>query len=102
MPSHERFYRLVARIPLGRVATYGQIAKLAGMPGRARQVGYALAHSPTDIDLPWHRVINAKGQVSPRSGSGFHHMQRALLEREGVVFDGDRIDMKRHLWRPRT
>ena len=100
--TYDLFYRLVARIPLGRVATYGQIADLAGKPGRARQVGYALAHVPAEVDLPWHRVINARGQVSPRRGSGFHHMQRAMLEAEGVHFDGDRIDMKRHLWRPRS
>ncbi len=98
--TYDLFYRLVARIPLGRVATYGQIADLAGKPGRARQVGYALAHVPDEVDLPWHRVINARGQVSPRSASGFHHMQRAMLEAEGICFDGDHIDMKRHLWRP--
>ena len=99
--TYDLFYRFIERIPLGRVATYGQIAGLAGKPGRARQVGYALAHAPADADLPWHRVINARGQVSPRRRTGFHHMQRAMLEAEGVRFDGDRIDMKNHLWRPR-
>ena len=99
--SYDRYYRLIARIPLGCVATYGQIADLAGMPGRARQVGYALAHASADVDLPWHRVINARGEVSPRRRSGFHHMQREMLEAEGIRFEGDRIDMARHLWRPR-
>lgn len=99
--TYDLFYRLVARIPQGRVATYGQIADLAGQPGRARQVGYALAHAPAEVDLPWHRVINAMGKVAPRRSSEFHHMQRAMLEAEGIRFDGDRIDMKRHLWRPR-
>lgn len=99
--AYEQYYGIIARIPVGRVATYGQIAALAGRPGRARQVGYALAHLPRDFDVPWHRVINAKGQVSPRKHSGFHLMQRAMLEDEGVLFDRDRIDMKRHLWRPR-
>ena len=99
--SYEQYYRVIARIPSGRVATYGQVAALAGRPGRARQVGYALAHLPRHYDLPWHRVINAKGMVSPRRRSGFHLLQRAMLEDEGILFDGDRIDMEKHLWRPR-
>ena len=99
--TYDLVYGLIARIHRGRVATYGQIAALAGKPGRARQVGYALAHAPADSSLPWHRVINAKGRVSPRSNSRFHQMQRAMLESEGVLFDGDRIDMKKYLWHAR-
>ena len=60
-------YDMVGRIPYGKVATYGQIAHLAGYPGRARQVGYALAGMPEEMDLPWHRVINAQGKISPRA-----------------------------------
>lgn len=89
------------RIPPGRVATYGQVAALAGLAGYARQVGYALHSSPEGLDLPWHRVINAKGEVSPRSEPGPEGFQRHLLEEEGVVFDAkDRLDLKRYQWDP--
>ena len=93
-------YRLVARIPRGQVATYGQLATLAGFPGRARQVGYALAGMPEDLDLPWHRVINAQGKVSPRTSSKFHELQYSLLEQEGIVFVENRIDLRQYLWNP--
>lgn len=95
---HE-FYAVVARIPRGRVATYGQIATLAGYPGHARQVGYALAATPQDLDLPWHRVINARGEVSPRARSQMHRYQQALLEEEGVEFVKGRVDLRRFAWR---
>ena len=92
----------VARaIPRGRVATYGQIALLAGSPGAARQVGYAMNDLPQDSNVPWHRVINAKGEVSSRA-SGDEELQRVLLEQEGITFDTRlRIDLDRYLWRPR-
>lgn len=101
MSSHLRFYDVVRRIPPGRVATYGGVARVAGVPGGARQVGYALAAlADDDIDVPWHRVINAKGEVSRRSGGrSFERIQRALLEAEGVVFDArGRIDLDRYGW----
>ncbi|WP_017712435.1 MGMT family protein [Prochlorothrix hollandica] len=91
------------QIPLGRVATYGQVATLAQLPGRARLVGYALFRValPQD-DIPWHRVINAQGQISQsphRRGSDF--MQRQLLEEEGIVFgDRDKISLQRYGWQP--
>lgn len=93
-------YRVVARIPRGRVATYGQVATLAGYPGRARQVGYALAGMPEELDLPWHRVINAQGRISPRVHNGFHEWQYDLLEGEGVVFRNNRVDLACFRWRP--
>ncbi len=93
-------YRVVARIPRGRVATYGQVATLAGYPGRARQVGYALAGMPEELDLPWHRVINAHGRISPRVHNGFHEWQYDLLEGEGVVFRNNRVDLACFRWRP--
>jgi methylated-DNA-protein-cysteine methyltransferase-like protein len=93
-------YWWVARIPCGQVATYGQIAALAGFPGRARQVGYALAGMPEGLDLPWHRVVNAQGKVSPRSSSCLHQMQYELLEQEGVLFIDNRIDLTRFRWQP--
>jgi methylated-DNA-protein-cysteine methyltransferase-like protein len=99
--SWEKIYRTIARIPAGKVATYGQIAHLAGLPGHARQVGYALAATPDDRDLPWQRVINAKGEVSPRSEPGYEGLQKAMLESEGVVFGKNgRVDLKRYQWSP--
>jgi methylated-DNA-protein-cysteine methyltransferase-like protein len=94
-------YDVIARIPKGRVATYGQIASLAGMSGAARQVGYALAATPENVRLPWHRVINAQGKVSPRSRTKLHEMQRELLEDEGVIFVAGRVDLARYRWKPR-
>jgi methylated-DNA-protein-cysteine methyltransferase-like protein len=89
MSTYEAYYEIVRRIPRGRVSTYGTIAREAGFPGRARQVGYALAALPDTHELPWHRVVNARGGVSPRSAAlGYERLQRSLLEAEGVVFDG--------------
>lgn len=97
--SYQRIYKTVKRIPRGRVATYGQIATLAGLDGHARQVGYALHSLPDGSDVPWHRVINAKGEVSPRSTSDSHELQRMLLEEEGVEFSLDgRVDLKDFRW----
>ena len=94
----------VKRIPRGRVATYGQIAALAGMPRHARQAGYALAALPANLKIPWHRVINAQGRISLRLkhwDSGSDELQRILLEAEGVIFDSSgRIDLKRFRWEP--
>jgi methylated-DNA-protein-cysteine methyltransferase-like protein len=74
---------------------------LAGLPGHARQVGYALHALPPGSDVPWHRVINAKGEVSPRSEPGWASFQRVLLQDEGVSFDTrGRVDLKRFRWEP--
>jgi len=98
--SYERIYAVVKRIPPGRVATYGQIAALAGRAGQPRQVGYALHALPEGRPIPWHRVINAKGTISQRGERWVEKVQRALLEREGVAFDAKgRIDLRRHRWR---
>jgi methylated-DNA-protein-cysteine methyltransferase-like protein len=101
---HARIYAVVARIPRGRVATYGQVALYAGLPGRARQVGRALRCLPEGARIPWHRVINARGEVSPRGGLGLEEgFQRHLLEREAVRFDArGRIDLDRFGWEPRA
>ena len=99
--NYERIYAVVQRIPAGSVATYGQVAQLAGLPGHARQVGYALSSLPEGHDVPWHRVINAKGEVSPRSEPGREGLQRAILEHEGIEFsEANRVDWKRFRWRP--
>ncbi len=83
----ETIYRAVRKVPRGRVASYGQIAELAGLEGHARQVGYALHALPDGSGVPWHRVINAKGEISPRSAGDSHELQRMLLDAEGVKFD---------------
>jgi methylated-DNA-protein-cysteine methyltransferase-like protein len=99
---YELIWDVVRKIPKGHVATYGQVAELAGLEGHARQVGYALHNLPARSDVPWHRVINAQGEVSPRSGGDSHELQRMLLEAEGVAFDGrGRVDLKRFLWKVR-
>jgi methylated-DNA-protein-cysteine methyltransferase-like protein len=98
------FYRVIRRIPEGRVATYGQVADLAGYPRHARQVGYAL-HALSREDarrVPWHRVINARGEVSERAHAEADRLQREILESEGVIFSAaGRVDLTRFGWRPR-
>ena len=96
-----RIYEVVSRIPKGKVATYGQVATLAGMRGHARQVGYALHDLREGSNVPWHRVINARGEISPRGVPGSDDSQRRRLEAEGVVFDSARIDLSRFRWRAR-
>lgn len=88
MSRYETIYDVVRRIPRGRVATYGQVATVAGLDGHARQVGYALHHLPASSGVPWHRVVNAKGEISPRSLSDSHELQGELLLAEGVELDG--------------
>lgn len=101
--SAARIYAVVRRIPRGRVATYGQVAALAGLPRQARQVGYALNRLPEDSDVPWHRVINAKGEVSARAIPDDARFQRILLSAEGVRFSpAGRIPLDRYLWKPAT
>ncbi|MEO1369451.1 MAG: MGMT family protein [Acidobacteriota bacterium] len=98
--SYRRIYEVVRHVPEGKVVTYGQVAELAGLPGHARQVGYALHALRDDDDVPWQRVINAKGEVSPRSEPGREGLQRAILESEGVAFRANgRVDLERYRWR---
>jgi methylated-DNA-protein-cysteine methyltransferase-like protein len=100
--TYARLYAVVSRIPRGRVATYGQVAAVAGLPRHARLVGYALSRLPADSGVPWHRVVNAKGQVSLRAnGLGHDELQAHLLRREGVRMKEGVIALDRHQWRPR-
>lgn len=99
--SYQRIYAVVSQIPKGRVATYGQIAALAGLAGQARLVGYALG-ALGDDSIPWQRVINARGEISPRAGGcPADELQRLRLEAEGIVFDSHgRIPFASYRWHP--
>ena len=100
--SYERIYAEIRRIPRGRVATYGQIAELCGLEGHARQVGYALNALP-DASVPWHRVVNARGEISPRTRGDSHELQQLLLEAEGIELDEKgRIDLARYRWKKKA
>jgi methylated-DNA-protein-cysteine methyltransferase-like protein len=101
--SYELIYSVVRRIPRGRVATYGQVATLAGLAGHARQVGYALNALPDATAVPWHRVVNAAGRISARAAPGGELVQQLLLEKEGVRLDArGRIPLDRIRWQPRV
>ena len=104
MSTYDAIYAVVRQIPVGRVATYGQIAELANLAGQARLVGYALYRVTHDLEVPWHRVINAKGEISESPlRHGDDHLQRALLQQEGIEFsDADKIDLRQYRWRPES
>ncbi len=98
MGIYDEIYCVVKEIPRGRVATYGQIVKIVGIPKDARRVGYALSALMEDSDVPWQRVINAKGEISERPCA---EVQRNLLEHEGIAFTkGAQIDLSRFQWKP--
>ena len=97
--TYATIYDIVKQIPKGTVATYGQVAELANLPGRARQVGYALYALKSPSGVPWHRVVNAKGQISRRAVFGSEIRQQQILESEGIVFDTrGRIPLKQFAW----
>ncbi len=97
--SWEPIYRLVKRVPRGRVITYGAIARMLKLRGGARSVGYAMAASPSGRGIPWHRVVGANGRLlipEPHAS-----LQRRLLDSEGITIREGRIDLPRHSWLPR-
>jgi methylated-DNA-protein-cysteine methyltransferase related protein len=104
MSTYDAIYNVVRQIPAGTVATYGQVAELAGLGGKPRLVGYALYRVPPQLEIPWHRVINAKGEISYSPlRDGMDHLQKALLEKEGITFNPNgKIDLKRHRWQPES
>lgn len=104
MSQYNSIYAIVKQIPLGQVATYGQIADLAGLYGKARLVGYALFRVDIKDDLPWHRVINAKGEISYSfQRQGGDYLQKVLLEAEGIKFQSNgKINLNQYLWQPNT
>ena len=102
--KYAHIYAVIKKIPKGKVATYGQIAALAGIARGARQVGTALRSTPDNLKLPWQRVINAQGRISLRLKdweSGGDDYQKVLLENEGVAISAEgKIDLKRYRWLP--
>lgn len=97
MNTFEKIYEVVRSIPKGKVATYGQVAHLAGNLGWARVVGYALHVNPDPSTIPCHRVVNREGKVAPSFAFGGEGVQRQLLESEGIVFEMDgRIDLEKY------
>jgi methylated-DNA-protein-cysteine methyltransferase related protein len=94
--SWDPVYRLVKRIPRGRVTTYGALARKLRFRGGARAIGYAMAACPNGRGIPWHRVVGAGGRLIIREPYG--SLQRRLLETEGVTIEGSRIDMRRYTW----
>lgn len=102
MNSFDLIYQQVRRIPMGKVATYGQIACLAGNPRWARVVGYALHQNPCPGQIPCHRVVNRQGRTAPAFAFGGPDIQRAMLENEGVLFTKEGlVDMNACLWQPK-
>ncbi|MBN7795197.1 MGMT family protein [Parahaliea mediterranea] len=97
---NQRIWQVVALIPPGKVATYGDVARHAGLPGAARRVGYALRQLPAGSRIPWHRVINAQGRISLPAGTGGEYTQRERLEAEGVAFIGGKIPLRSYRWHP--
>ena len=105
MDTTETFFECVwsiaAKVPRGKVTTYGAIARALGSPGAARTVGWAMRATPAGSRLPCHRVVNVRGKLSPEDTFGGPGVQRSLLESEGVTFDMQgHVDMKHHLWIP--
>jgi methylated-DNA-protein-cysteine methyltransferase-like protein len=98
--AHEKIRATVQRVPPGAVATYGQIAAEAGYPRRARLVGTVLRQLPAGSEVPWHRIVNARGEISLPVGTGAWDRQRGRLEAEGIVFREGRIDLERFRWQP--
>jgi len=100
---YERVYAFVRQVPPGTVVTYGQVALELGAPAAARAVGYALRYLPKtgSDDVPWWRVVNARGAISLKGRGAEADRQRAMLEQEGVAFDStDRIDLRVYRWWP--
>jgi methylated-DNA-protein-cysteine methyltransferase-like protein len=97
----QAIWRVIAAIPPGRVASYGQVAALAGLPRGARQVVRALRHAPAELDLPWHRVLAVNGRIAIPAASSGYRTQIRRLRAEGVVLNAGRVNMRVYRWAPR-
>lgn len=95
-----RIWDTILDIPPGQVASYGQVAEIAGIPRGARQVGYALKHAPGNEAIPWHRVVTVSGKIAFAPGSRPFREQQRLLSRENVAIRSGRVDMGRYRWQP--
>lgn len=96
--TKERIWQTVHQIPRGKVASYGQIAKMANLPGYARYVGYVLKTLPGDSKLPWYRVVNSQGSISFKKGTQQYLLQKSILEGEGIVFINGKFSMREYGW----
>ncbi len=96
----KRIWKTVLVIPKGKVASYGQVADLAGLPGRARLVGKALGLAPKELKLPWYRVLRSSGQLAFEKGSKNAEKQKGLLQQEEVVVLNNRVQLKQFGWQP--
>lgn len=97
---NERIWATIRDIPKGCVASYGQIAAIAGIPRGARQVGYALRHLPAGANVPWYRVLQASGRIAFAEGSDAFNEQKKRLQKEDIVIRSGRVDMKIYRWQP--
>lgn len=98
--NYERIWKTVLAIPAGRVSSYGRVADLAGLPGRARLVGKALGYAPDELEVPWHRVLRASGQLAFEPASKSAIQQARRLHAEGVIVRNNRVDLKTFGWNP--
>jgi methylated-DNA-protein-cysteine methyltransferase-like protein len=98
--QYTKIWRTVQLIPLGKVASYGQIADLAGLPRRARLVGKSLGYVPKDMDVPWHRVLRSNGQIAFSTGSEQSQKQTGLLQQEDVTVFNNRVKLNLFQWQP--
>jgi len=96
----QRIWKTVLVIPKGKVASYGQIADLAGLPGRARLVGTSLGLAPKEMKLPWYRVLRSNGQLAFKKGSDSAEKQKGLLQQENVVVLNNRVKLEQFGWQP--
>ncbi len=98
LSNKEKIWQIVYQIPAGKVSSYGQVARMAGLPGYARYVGHVMKNLPAGTKLPWHRVANSQGKLSFPQGSSEYLRQKRRLEDEGVVFVNGRFSLKKYRW----
>lgn len=98
--NYQHIWQTVLAIPAGKVASYGQVADLAGLPGRARMVGRCMAAAPKEIEVPWYRVLRSNGQLAFKAGSTNSLKQTGLLQEEGVAVIKNRVNMNEYRWQP--
>lgn len=96
--TYQIIWETVRHIPKGKVAIYGEVAEQSGLPNHARLVGYALHNLPNKTNVPWHRVINSRGEISLRATGENHSEQHKRLEKEGVKFHKNKVDLQKYGW----